>query len=70
MTRNVSASGVYFETDVPLAAGGAVSFDVHFTGVPGGPLRMRCSARVVRVEPLVQGIGVGAAIEAFHVERE
>jgi PilZ domain len=69
VTRNVSASGVYFETDLPLAVGNPLRFEVSFDGAPGGPVRIRCAGKVVRVEPLERGVGVGASIERFDMER-
>ena len=68
-TRNVSASGVYFVTQVRLEAGSPLTFEVAFAAAAGGPLRMRCTGRVVRVEVLGREIGVGAAIDDFAVVR-
>jgi hypothetical protein len=68
-TRNVSASGVYFVTDVRLHAGSALTFEVAFPDVAGGPARIRCIGRVVRVDVLERGMGVGAAIDEFELVR-
>jgi hypothetical protein len=69
VTRNVSASGVYFETDVPLAEGAPIHFSIDFSDSAGGPVRMKCEARIVRVERKNGKVGVGAAITAFKLER-
>ena len=69
MSRNVSASGIYFETDVPLRESANLTFTVDFTSPAGNPLRMACVARIVRVEDLGGRIGVGAKIEEFRMER-
>jgi len=68
--RNVSASGIYLETSVPLRKGADLRFTVQFAPVEGAPLRMDCRACVVRVERLVGRFGVGATIEHFNFARE
>lgn len=68
-TRNVSASGIYFVTDVVLAKGMPVSFTLRFGQAPGGAFRLRGEARVVRLEQLGDKIGVGAAISHYELER-
>jgi hypothetical protein len=68
--RNVSASGIYLETSVPLRKGADLRFTVQFAPVEGAPLRMECRARVVRVERLVGRFGVGATIQHFNFARE
>lgn len=69
LTRNVSASGIYFVTDVRLTKGMPVSFTLEFKEAPGGPFRLKCEARVVRVEPLDGKFGVGAAISHYELQR-
>jgi hypothetical protein len=66
IARNVSASGIYFETDADLAEGAKLEFTVEFEDSPGGPLRAQCVARIVRVERRGGKLGVGAAIESFN----
>lgn len=67
--RNVSASGIYFLTDVPLKEGQPLDFQLVFNESPSGPLEVRCTARVVRVEN--QGVmkGIGASISSFEFRR-
>src|SRR5436853_1592773 len=50
MTRNVSAAGLYIETDQRLPLGGPLAFMVDFVGQPGGALRLRADAKILRVE--------------------
>lgn len=69
IARNVSPSGIYFETDVALEAGSDVSFVVDFDLPEGGALKMKCKARVVRIVPLAKVFGVGARIHDFSFER-
>ena len=68
ITRNVSASGLFFETDQLLTPGAAINFSLEFENARGGPLRLKCEARIVRVEQQVGKIGVAAAITSSRFE--
>jgi hypothetical protein len=67
--RNVSASGIYFETDARLEPGSPLEFSMEFTDLAGTAVRLHCEARIVRVERKSQKIGVGAQISSFRFER-
>ncbi len=69
MTRNVSASGVYFETDLLFTAGSPIRFELKFDDAPGGPLVLKCEAQIVRVDRKGGRTGVGAAIKTYQFER-
>jgi hypothetical protein len=69
VTRNVSANGIYFTTDVAIEAGATVSFALDFQSFPGGPLQVNCIARVVRIEEQDGKKGVAAAIQSFEFQR-
>jgi hypothetical protein len=69
VTRDVSASGIYFVTDVPFEAGASVKFALDFQDFPGGPIQVNCIARVVRIEEHGEKKGVGAAIHSFEFHR-
>lgn len=68
VARDVSASGIYFETDAELVEGSPLHFTVEFEDSPGRPLRLQCEARVVRVEKRGGKIGVGASIHSLKFE--
>lgn len=68
-TRNVSASGIYFITDVPLKEGAPLRFSLRFKRASGGPFLLRGEARVVRMERVGNQFGVGAAISHYELER-
>jgi hypothetical protein len=68
-TRNVSASGIYFITDVALAQGMPVSFTLRFRQASGGAFLLRGEAHVVRLEQVGNKFGVGAAISHYELER-
>ncbi len=67
ITRNVSASGVFFETDVNYAAGSEISFSIELDG-PGGKIMLRCQGQIVRVEQLDGKFGVAVKIIESRLE--
>jgi hypothetical protein len=72
-TQNVSARGVFFYLDRPLAEGMQIevtmTFPPHVTLTE--PVRVRFTARVVRVETnhSLTGVGVAAMIEEYEFLR-
>lgn len=50
VTRDVSATGMYFETDAVYARGSEIRFTVEFD-TPGGKMRLNCNGEIVRIEP-------------------
>ena len=66
VARNVSASGIYFVTDVGLKEGQPVRFSLDFQDLPSGPIEVNCNARVVRVEERGSSRGIGASIDSFE----
>jgi hypothetical protein len=69
IARNVSATGIYFVTDVALEAGATVNLALDFQNFPGGPIQVNCVARIVRVDAQGAKRGVGAAIQSFEFHR-
>jgi hypothetical protein len=65
IAHNVSASGMYFVTDVALPQGKPVKFTFEFQDLPGGTIHLNCIARVVRVEKRGNKKGVGVAFDSF-----
>ena len=49
LTRDVSASGIFFDIDIDNVPGSLISFTLEFEG-PGGGMILRCKAQVLRVE--------------------
>jgi len=66
---NISDEGLYFVTDSPIVAGALI--DLSFTMPPGvtgsAPMKVRCTARVIRVDRDSQSEGRNAI--AAHIER-
>jgi hypothetical protein len=67
--HNISAQGVYFETDVEPRAGALVNFSVEYT-LYGRKHRLLCEGKVVRVEPHGERVGVAARLVAPFFESE
>lgn len=68
-THNVSAHGVYFETDVEQSVGSLVNFTVEFT-LYGRKHRLLCEGKVVRVEPRGDRIGVATRLVAPFFDQD
>jgi hypothetical protein len=62
-TQNISANGVYFETDVAQQVGALVNFTVEFT-LYGRRHRLLCEGKVVRIDQHGDRIGVAARLVA------
>ena len=70
VTRNVSESGVYFETDQSLAVGSAVTFSLILGHAdPEGPFRLQCKGSIVRVDEQDGKIAVAARITSYRATR-
>ena len=69
ITRNVSASGIYFVTASRFDQGQPLELHIEFPDFPGGGLEVTCFARVVRVAQEGTAHGVGAAISSFEFRR-
>ncbi len=68
-TRDVSLSGVFFETDRPLAPGPPLRFALFLEhGYPDAPVRLVCEGEIVRIEPCGDRVGIAAAITSQRVE--
>lgn len=67
ITRDVSASGVFFETDATYAVGSEISFAVELD-TPGGKMILRCKGEIVRIEPRDARVGVAVKITESTLE--
>jgi len=66
-TWNISASGIYFETDAELVQGSPINLQVEFNS-PGGKLALKVQGSVVRIEQLGGKIGVAVSITESVLE--
>jgi hypothetical protein len=67
VSRDVSASGVFFETDVNYAEGSVISFSIEVEG-PEGKMMLKCQGKIVRVERRDGKVGVAARIMESKLE--
>jgi PilZ domain-containing protein len=67
--RDLSASGIYFITDMRLKAGDTLKFSLEFQDSPTGPLSVNCTAHVVRSEKHAGRNGVAASITGMEFVR-
>src|SRR5208337_3300930 len=65
-TRDVSLSGVFFETEQSFAPGEEISLALLLERVsPGRPVRLECEGRIVRVTRFDGRIGVAVAFSSY-----
>ena len=62
-TRDISTSGVYFESDADQAVGSVIDFTIDFD-TPSGPMYLKCHGQVVRTER--HGSRIGAAVKILE----
>jgi hypothetical protein len=69
IVHDLSASGIYFITDMRFKAGDPLKFSLEFLESPSGPLSVNCTGRVVRLEKHAGRNGVAASITAMEFVR-
>ena len=57
ITRDVSASGIFFETLASYAAQSPISLTIEIAR-PAGPMLLSCQAEIVRIERRDVGLGI------------
>lgn len=57
IARDVSASGMFFETDASYAIGSPISLALDLD-TPWGKVMFKCHGKIVRLEPHNQKVGV------------
>ncbi len=67
VTRDVSASGVYFWTDGMCAPGEDISFSIELQ-TAGGRMIRKCQGEVLRAEPRGTHVGVAVRITESATE--
>lgn len=60
MTRDISASGLFFETDREQRVGSLIDFEIEFDRL-GGLMKFKAQGEIVRIEP--RGDKAGAALK-------
>ena len=67
VTRDVSASGMFFEMDSKHRLGSTMEFAVEMD-TPGGKMLLKCEGEVVRIEPRGPRVGVAIRITQSSLE--
>ena len=68
ITRNISMSGVFFETDVGYASGSVIIFSIELDGPAEKKVMLGCRGMIVRVERRDGKACVAVKIVASKVE--
>ena len=69
VTRDLSAGGVFFETDRVFGLGEVSQFALVLEYIdPRQPVRLQCRGRVVRLERRGNTMGVAVAIAAYRLD--
>ena len=66
-TRDISASGIFFEVDEDTKLGSKIQFSVQLD-TPGGILKLVCEGEVIRLEKRDGKLGVAAKIISQEME--
>ncbi len=61
LTRNISESGIYFETEMTPETGSRVNFTVE-VNVRGQKLKLACEGQVVRIDQSSGVVGIAAKL--------
>jgi hypothetical protein len=71
ITRDLSACGVFFETDRSFALGEVIQFALVLEYLdPRQPMRLQCRGHVVRLERQGNTLGVAVAITAYRLDAQ
>ena len=66
VTRDISASGLYFETDSEQQVGNLIDFEIELD-TPGGPMKFKAQGQIVRVEQQDGRAGLGVKLLASRL---
>jgi len=68
VTRNISTSGVFFETNADYAVGSKIIFAIELDGPQGENLALRSRGEIVRIEHRAGKVGMAVKIFASKLE--
>jgi len=70
ITRNISTSGVFFETDQVLSTGALIRLILALEEptYPGTPICLHCQGQIVRAEQHEEKMGVAVAFTSYRFE--
>lgn len=67
IAKDISATGIYFEIDAKQKVGSSITFLLELM-TPGGPIKVDCTGKVVRVEAKDGHIGIAATIKSSEFQ--
>jgi PilZ domain len=68
-TRDVSASGIFFEVDATYTLGSTINFTVKLE-TPGGLVKLKCAGEIVRTEACGEKVGLAVKITESAIETD
>jgi hypothetical protein len=69
VARDLSSSGVFFETNGSFSAGQPIEFSIVLEHLyPDRPVRLNCKGSIVRVEQKGTKVGVATTIDSYTIE--
>lgn len=67
VTRDISATGLFFETSSKQRVGNLIDFEIDFD-TPGGPMKLKAQGQIVRIESHGGRTGVGVKLLSSRLE--
>ena len=67
VTRDISATGLFFEMDSMQQVGGLIDLEIDLD-TPGGPMKLKAQGQIVRIEPQADKTGVGVKLLSSRLE--
>ena len=67
VTRDISASGLFFETSSEQRVGNLIDFEIDLD-TPGGPMKLKAHGQIVRIESHGSRTGVGVKLLSSRLE--
>ena len=67
VTRDISASGLFFEIDREQRVGNLIDIEIDLD-TPGGPMKLKAQGRIVRIESHGSRTGVGVKLLSSRLE--
>jgi len=61
VTRDISATGLFFEMDSVQQVGGLIDLEIELD-TPGGPVKLKAQGRIMRIEQRAGKTGVGVKL--------
>jgi len=67
ISRDVSCSGIYFQTDQSFIEGDDLNFTLELIyALPGKQIKLNCQGEAVRIEQRGEKFGIAAKIKSFQ----